>query len=386
MQEVRDSMSHVDDGTLHAYLDGELTPVERARLEAHVAECAACRGQLDEERALIERASGLLGLALPPERAAPPLHQLRRPSVVWRLRVPVAWAATVLLALGLGYYAGDQASIGPAPEPLANYFTDSSAAAEGSLDTGLGYVATRQPRRFLSSPQSRVPAPAQPPAAAEREDAERKPLVVVDGAPVRSPAAESASVVRGPDSIFGAAASNGVITIRNRDTGAANAAAAPAPRAALERTLEEADVRTSNAIVQREDVARRALVATQWPIIRRGPARQILGAEPMGVPGLAVRNIRRSPTGEVVLVEQAIDSVTVIQLFQQRAEMDQFSGRYAYDSAQPTPSASAVRIRGGAPPTERLAKFIGGVRVEIAGPLSADSLNRLLEQVKPIGP
>ena len=47
MPEVRGNMSHVDDGTLHAYLDGELTPVERARLEGHVAECAACRNRLD---------------------------------------------------------------------------------------------------------------------------------------------------------------------------------------------------------------------------------------------------------------------------------------------------------------------------------------------------
>jgi hypothetical protein len=120
-------------------------------------------------------------------------------------------------------------------------------------------------------------------------------------------------------------------------------------------------------------------VATQWPIIRRGPARQILGAEPMGVPGLAVRNIRRSPTGEVVMVEQAIDSVTVIQLFQQRVETDQFRSRS--DSAR-----SAAQLGGYAWSTERLARFIGGVRVEIAGPLSTDSLNRLLEQVKPIGP
>jgi hypothetical protein len=43
-------------------------------------------------------------------------------------------------------------------------------------------------------------------------------------------------------------------------------------------------------------------------------------------------------------------------------------------------------MRGAAVGTERLARFIGGMRVEIAGPLSADSLNRLLEQVKPIGP
>jgi hypothetical protein len=134
-------------------------------------------------------------------------------------------------------------------------------------------------------------------------------------------------------------------------------------------------VRTRNATLQREE-ARRTLVATEWPIIRRGPARQILGAEPMGVPGLAVRNIRRSPSGEIVMVEQAIDSVTVIQLFQQRVESDNYRGR----------SFAADSLRSATAPTERLARFIGGVRVEIAGPLSADSLNRLLEQVKPIGP
>jgi hypothetical protein len=108
----------------------------------------------------------------------------------------------------------------------------------------------------------------------------------------------------------------------------------------------------------------------------------------MGVPGLAVRNIRRSPTGEVVLVEQTIDSVTVIQLFQERVENDQLARRaYAWsDSVQARQQADGVRLRSLTAGTERLARFIGGVRVEIAGPLSADSLNRLLEQVKPIGP
>ena len=373
MQEVREggNMSHVDDGTLHAYLDGELTPVERARLEAHVAECAPCRTRLDEERALVERASGLLGLAQPPERAAPPpLHQLRRPSVVWRLRVPVAWAATILLALGIGYYAGDQA-----PRFSAETQTialDSSRAAEATrADDRAGLVATPPPRRFYTTPRAQSPAQTQPVAVAERKEGEREPAaLVVDGAPVRAPL-DSLRPVAG--------AASGVVTIRSRDTGAANAApapaAAPTARAAVPQALEE--VRVSSAVVQRDD-ARRALVATQWPIIRRGPARQILGAEPMGVPGLAVRNIRRSPTGEVVLVEQAIDSVTVIQLFQQRVEADQLSTGQATDAARLYRSAT--------PATERLARFIGGVRVEIAGPLSADSLNKLLEQVKPIGP
>src|SRR5258705_1530665 len=101
------SMPHVDEGTLHAYLDGELPSAERKTLETHLAECASCRTQLAEERALLERASALLGATRPVERPVPPFEQLRprapkrSPS---RVRTPVAWAASIALALGLGYY------------------------------------------------------------------------------------------------------------------------------------------------------------------------------------------------------------------------------------------------------------------------------------------
>ena len=101
-------MSHVDEGLLHAYLDGELTPVERARVDEHVAGCLACRTRLDEERQLIERAGKLLGFAAPMERPAPPLHQLKRPKVWWHVRMPLAWAATIILALGLGWQLSEQ--------------------------------------------------------------------------------------------------------------------------------------------------------------------------------------------------------------------------------------------------------------------------------------
>src|SRR5205809_3672386 len=102
-REGRVNMSHVDDGALHAYLDGELSPLESQDVEAHIAQCPGCRGRLEEERALIARADELLGLAAPPDRATPPFRPGDREPPVrlwWRVRLPLAWAATVVLALG----------------------------------------------------------------------------------------------------------------------------------------------------------------------------------------------------------------------------------------------------------------------------------------------
>ena len=336
-------MSHVDDGALHAYLDGELSPVERTQLEAHVAECAACRTRLDEARGLIERASGLLGLAQPPERAMPPLQHLRRPRLTWRLRVPIAWAASVVLALGLGYYIG----------------VDTLHEADSAAPAYYGFNPPQDRATTPAAPLS-PPAPVAAKAAPERRAANQ--VAARPDTPVDSTAAR---VVL--DSARGAAE---LVAIQPRE-GLREAAPAPVPSAAIV---------TSRALAADAAEERGRLVATEWQIIRPGPARDLLGADPVGIPGLAVRNLRRSPTGEVVLVEQAIDSTTVIQLFQQRAEAERALSRLR--SAEPT--AGAVRQEFAR--TERLARFIGGLRVEIAGPLSTDSLNRLLEQVKPIKP
>src|SRR5437773_3685184 len=100
-----ESMSHVDEGTLHAYLDGELPSGDRATFEAYVAQCATCRTALADERALRDRASAVLGRARPLERPTPPFEQIRRTPArrPWRVRMPFAWAASIVLALGAGY-------------------------------------------------------------------------------------------------------------------------------------------------------------------------------------------------------------------------------------------------------------------------------------------
>jgi anti-sigma factor RsiW len=83
-------MSHVDEGTLHALLDGELAPAEVLEVQTHFATCPACSSRLDEARKLLaeterlvtalEPASPLAGQPAPrfarpaaePPRSAPP--------------------------------------------------------------------------------------------------------------------------------------------------------------------------------------------------------------------------------------------------------------------------------------------------------------------------
>ena len=339
-------MSHVDDGTLHAYLDGELPPAERARLETHVAECPACRTQLAEERALVERAGELLGLAQPVERPAPPMHQLHRPRLVWRLRVPLAWAASLVAAVGLGYYLGEASFATASREVAAVQNTGDSLALASRVNAD----RVDQLQRFQERPAPAEPRPS------------RQAANLADRAAAKAP----------PETI-------GLVS------GVVASDAQPVLRAVTPTPVPSAAVATAPPAAALS-AERGRLVATEWPIIRAGPARELLGADPVGVPGLAVRNMRRSPSGDVVLVEQTIDSATVIQIFQQRMEDDRVGFLYRERSAAPRAAAPAAAPRLARAETERLARFIGELRVEITGPLSADSLNRLLEQVKPIKP
>src|SRR4051812_42313906 len=54
-------MPHLDEGTIHAWLDGALDDAEASRAEAHVAECATCAAAVAEARGFIAGASRVLG-------------------------------------------------------------------------------------------------------------------------------------------------------------------------------------------------------------------------------------------------------------------------------------------------------------------------------------
>ena len=46
-------MQHLDEGTIHAWLDGALAPNEAHAAEAHVQTCVACAQSLAEARGLV---------------------------------------------------------------------------------------------------------------------------------------------------------------------------------------------------------------------------------------------------------------------------------------------------------------------------------------------
>ncbi len=358
-------MSHVDEGTLHSYLDGELPSTERAAVEAHLAQCATCRATLGEERALLERASALLGSARPLERPAPPFEQLRRSPQrsPWRVRTPVAWAASIMLALGLGYYLRDpgNATLVTTPAPSVAIAEDRAAAP-----------ATQPPALERARQESR----SQTRRGMERN--RRLETVTSEVARADEQAGGDSAAVVGAVALKSASPlRNATPTPTLMDTSAAKAPLA----------LEEVVVTGARA-GHAQDLAsiRGRSVTTQWQIISRGTARTLLGTDPVGLPGLAMRRIRRSPAPDAtVVVEQALDSSTVIQIFQRPADVP----FYAVDG---TPLRQAERDRAAreaapaaAPaPADRLARFVGRLRVEISGPLSPDSLNKLLEQVEPL--
>jgi len=151
--------------------------------------------------------------------------------------------------------------------------------------------------------------------------------------------------------------------------------------------------------------AQRAARAPLPPIIpiTLDSARLLLDQDPLALPDVPIRAVyRERAMGEVVVVvEQVLDSGTVIELRERRPLQLQLDAvvvtgaaeaRDRLDSA--TDRAAARPKMAAAPPAEqrlveergRPVLRMGTVSVDISGPLPADSLQRLLERLRPVKP
>ncbi|MFL5512209.1 MAG: anti-sigma factor family protein [Gemmatimonadales bacterium] len=87
-------MSHLDEGTLHALLDGELDLAEVSEIQKHLGSCVACGSRLQEVKQVLAEADRLVGaMEVPasaprsrPEPRSEPLPPPSRPA-----HEPLAW-------------------------------------------------------------------------------------------------------------------------------------------------------------------------------------------------------------------------------------------------------------------------------------------------------
>jgi hypothetical protein len=116
-------MQHLDEGTIHAWLDGQLPREEAQQVEAHVAECRHCADAVAEARGLIAASSRILTaldnvpgdvvpLATAPRAEAPPAQTSGAGQVTpiggaagrarrrWFNGVTLTAAATIVVAIG----------------------------------------------------------------------------------------------------------------------------------------------------------------------------------------------------------------------------------------------------------------------------------------------
>jgi hypothetical protein len=159
-------MWHVAEGDLHAYLDGALElypPRDARRIRDHLERCADCGRRLERAGFLTGRARDVLAAASPPDMSAPPLEELRRRArsvssrerrsgVAGRLRW--AWAATVVLALGIGWGVGAW-PFGASPEEggpaLRGSTTNPAASAGATSDVDVAVSQDESPPEAATS-------------------------------------------------------------------------------------------------------------------------------------------------------------------------------------------------------------------------------------------
>lgn len=243
-------MSHVDDGQLNALLDRELDPAEQRLVEGHLASCAQCRSRLEEARAFLVQSGQLLeqldaqthrrmdtrnkpavtakerAIEIEPgisrtaqepainidgrtakaapspffpqaaERiAAQAATELKEQEAAqrrarWGDMSQLAWAATIVLAIGVGFLANEVLNLreqGAAAPEMAVTLDDSARPADASelqgapgrdrSSAGAGVTSDRLSRgTAATNPAARTGAAPKPPTTGSAKPPVRAPV------------------------------------------------------------------------------------------------------------------------------------------------------------------------------------------------------------------
>ncbi|MFQ5702425.1 MAG: anti-sigma factor family protein [Gemmatimonadales bacterium] len=361
-------MSHVDRDTLNAYLDGETESgsSEFRDLELHISACRECRAALEDERRVRDRAAKILALSGPRDIAVPPFAEVLRlrrdrvsPAGVRRLggMRTVAWAATIVLAVGAGWYARstftrsdmvlrrDEAPARDAGAVVALEQEPSVATVEEDRATmpsersETAIAPRRQNEKQSPSENVAVPAPLADASGAGRGK------IAEPGQPAFAEAIQP-SELRGGLAARKAAADEAA---RRVGVTAVNAPA-PGPESLVWTRVDEAAVRAS--------------LEGDIPVIQDVEVLDYATTKSSG---------QRS-----VLIRQKLDAATVLELIVQRVGATDRLGRAREESKTAQQMQGALRRDA----TNRAVSLRDGYRLTLSGALPVDSLRALLRRVR----
>ena len=199
-------MRHLDEGALHEYLDmierqGTALPPYRPtalEVEEHLAACADCRALLEDVRAIRAKTSEILAASGPIDVDMPAFAEIRARArarkqprrVLQYVRMKqLAWAATVVLAVAVGWYARGgirSTAVERAVQDQAQWSTAAPAPQEQEADEARSEVTTRaaeeQPEQIAPQVEGRMRSEAREQVVAKGEEAH-----AVTGVPAAAP-------------------------------------------------------------------------------------------------------------------------------------------------------------------------------------------------------
>ena len=256
-------MQHLDEGTIHAWLDGELPLEERSAVEAHLASCEKCKAAVAEARGFIAASSRILtaldavpGGVLP---ASDPPREKQRGAPA-RFVFPRAMRSRAWMAAAAVLVLSTAAVIAVRPR-----------RETASLQVAAAPSVAAPPAEKAAAPSSPAPAPQAEGALAEATK-KHEDKASADAAPARKDAATSAGAAE------------------------ANLPAAPAPEASATRAAD------AKALRQEPSVAKLgSAIAMPAPPLLVSRHSEAVGADSIvttlyTVNGVAVTLIDRSST------------------------------------------------------------------------------------------
>jgi hypothetical protein len=402
-------MSHIDEGLLHAYLDGETAGAERSGLEQHLAGCAECRTRMEEVRVLRDRSAGILSGSGPASVTPPPFEEVvaRSRGIEARRRVfrlnrltALGWAATLVIAVGVGWIARGTLGFGERPAQQPGFAVVDSAAprlaeqiAEPESGAGsVGRTLAQAPARegqVESGRAQRRDEPA-PPAvlksevvSAEEVSAEEEPADRRAEAEEARAKLAQADAERQPAAGVAAPATPAPSEVRARGGLAQADSVEHAPDERKAGAEADIQVVAQEAVAEDAFAARRqvdldALIGTSgeagaWRVVDEPTARERLGGPIARLPDAAVEAYLIPADSErpAVQVVQRLESGDVVVLAHEIAADPREEGAGARDELmamnEPFSDVSEASVRR------------GDYVIMLRGRLPTDSLQALLE-------